>query len=321
MSELPSGSAVERAMRCAASVVLPRAGLTGEAAEAGSANHGAIVDGDRSKPVVQEILSDATDVRHEVAYALNIETRSVRELGVNIGRNYGKLDANEIALTVDLECRKQGTWWAVDWKSRERVTQARDNWQIRCEVMAVMGRHGADTSVGALAYLDDSELDAAPFDAFHVAQFWTDLSFLVKRIRGAREALAKGEQIDVAAGAWCKYCPAIPHCPAHTKLAKALLGELEGIDEQVQSLTVEQCGRAWELLKRYDAISDRVKDSIRTRARHEPIPVSGGKRLMLVESSRRSLDTKKAAELLGANAPYKASHYTQVREVLAKGDE
>lgn len=308
-------------MRCSASVVLPRAGLTGVEAEAGTANHDAIVDGDRSKPVVAEILSDATDVRHEVAYALDIETRSVRELGVNVGRNYGVLNSNEIALTVDLECRKLSTWWAVDWKSRERVTIARDNWQIRCEVMAVMGRHKADCAIGALAYLDDSELDAAPFDAYHVVGFWSDLAHMVTRIRAARAAFVEGAEIDVAAGSWCKYCPAIPHCPAHTKLARALLGELEGIDESVQALTVEQCGRAWELLKRYDAIADRVKDSIRTRARHEPIPLTGGKRLMLVDSSRRSLDTAKAKEMLGEATPFKTSTYTQVREVLAKGSD
>ena len=308
-------------MRCAASCALHRAGHTGASAIAGTENHSKIEEGDLTRPVVREILSDATDVRHEVAYALDVSTRRVREIGVGIGRDYGKLGESEVALTVDLECRKQGTWWVPDWKSRERVTTARDNWQVRCAVTAVMGRHGADMAVGAIAYLDDSEIDCAPFDAFHVLGFWSDLERMVARIRAAQAAVARGETLDVSAGPWCKYCPSLPYCPAHARLALSLLGELEQIDAAVAGLTVEQCGRAWELLKRYDAIADRVKESIRTRARSEYIPLGSGRRLALIESTRRSLDTKKAAELLGEQAPYKTTTYTQVREVAAKESE
>jgi hypothetical protein len=323
---LPSGSALERAMRCAASCALPRAGHTGEAAENGTANHEKITAGDRSRPVVEAAFSDAEDVRQEVAYALDIETRRVREIGVNIGRNYGKLADTEIALTIDLECRKQGTWWVFDWKSRERVTVARDNWQIRAGAMAVMGRHNASTIIGALGYLDDSELDAAPFDVFHVVGFWNDLAHMARRVRSAQAALARGETLDVAAGSWCKYCPAIPHCPAHTRLAKALLGELEAVDKQIGSLTVEQCGRAWELLKQYDVIAERVKDSIKARARQEFIPLSGGKRLALVEmKGRQSLDAdavKARYAELGESVPMKQGKgYVQTKEVNTEKTE
>lgn len=307
-------------MRCAASCALPCAGHTGEAAEFGNDNHAKIQAGDQSRAIVAEILSDAEDVRHEVAYALNVETRGVREIGVNVGRNYGPLGDSEIALTNDLECRKNGTWWAVDWKSRERATLARDNWQIRSAVTAVMTRHGASTAVGALAYLDDSELDAAPFDVFHVIGFWSDLGHMVRRVRDAQARLARGEVLDVAAGAWCKYCPALPHCPAHTRLAKALLGELETVDSQIAALTVEQCGRAWELLKRYEVIADRVKESIKARARQEFIPLSGGKRLAMVEMrGRESIDgeaVKARYAALGESVPMKRGKaYVQTKEV------
>lgn len=320
MSGLGSGSTIERTMQCAASCAYPRAGHQGENATAGIENHDKIQKGDRSKPVVEAMLSDAEEVRQEVAYALNIETRGVRELGVNIGRNYGKLADTEIPLTVDLECKKAGTWWVVDWKSRERVTIARDNWQLRAAAMAVSGRHKADTIIAAIGYLDDSELDAAPFDVFHMLGFWSDMGHMVRRVREAQAKLARGEVLDVAAGAWCKYCPALPHCPAHTRLAKALLGELEGVDAQVATLTVEQCGRAWELLKRYDVIADRVKESIKARARQEFIPLSGGKRLALIEmNGRQSIDAdavKARYAELGESVPMKRGKgFVQVKEV------
>lgn len=313
-------------MRCAASCVLPRAGHTSEAAEYGNANHERIQTGDRSKPVVAEVLSDAEDVRHEVAYALDLESRTARELGVNVGRNYGRLEATEVALTIDLECRKNGTWWVVDWKSRERVTTARDNWQVRAGILAVMSRHRASTAVGALGYLDDSELDAAPFDVFHAIGFWSDLGHMARRIRDAQAALSRGETLDVSAGAWCKYCPALPHCPAHTRLAAALLGELDQVDQQIASLTVEQCGRAWELLKRYDVIADRVKESIKARARQEFIPLSNHRRLALVEmNGRQSVDADavraRYAEL-GESVPMKrGKSYVQVKELNAENGE
>lgn len=316
----PTGSAIERSMRCPASCVLGSAAYSGAAAEYGTENHEKIQQGDASKPVVRDLLEGATDVRYEVAYALNVETRTVREIGQNVGRNYGPLADTEIALTVDAEFRKDGVWHVPDWKSRERVTQARNNWQVRAAVLAVAGRHNADYVVGGIAYLDDSELDVFPFDAFHLVAFWDELRYLLVRIRKAEEMQANGETLSVSAGSWCKYCPALPYCPAHTKLAKSLLGELDSVDAAIATLTAEQCGRAWDLLKRYDVIADRVKESIRSRARHEPVPLPSGRRLALVETSRRSVDTKKAAEMLGESTPYKTSFFTQVREVNGKDD-
>jgi CRISPR/Cas system-associated exonuclease Cas4 (RecB family) len=316
----PTGSGLERAMRCPGSCALPRAGHTGEAAEYGNANHAAIEAGDRSKPVVALVFEDAEEVRQEVAYALNVATRTVREIGVNIGRDYGKLDENEIALTLDFEGKKRGEWWVVDWKSRERVTKAADNWQIRAAVLAVMERHGTDMVAGALAYLDDNELDAAPFDVFQAGVYWNELAAMVRRVRDAEARIARGETLDVASGSWCKYCPALPHCPAHTRLAAALLGELEGVDTQIASLTVEQCGRAWELLKRYDVIADRVRESIKARARSEVVPLTGGRRLALVEMpGRSSLDqdaVKARFKKLGEPVPMKRGRpFTTTKEV------
>jgi hypothetical protein len=319
MKRLPTGSGVKRAIECAASCVLSRAGHTGGGAVYGSEQHKEIEDGDLSRPVVRTVLEGATDVRHEVSYALDVERRTVREIGVGLNREYGPLSDTEIALTIDIECRRDGVVWVGDWKSRTRVDEVSANWQIRCAVMAVMARHSVDTVVGFLAYLDDSELEPETFDAFHVAGWWNDLRSMLVRINRAVELVDAGEMPEVNAGAWCQYCPALPYCPAHTRLALSMLGELENIDDAIASLTVEQCGRAWELLKRYDVIAERVRETIRARARREAVPLSNGRRLALVECrGRMNLDQKKAKEMLaefGVAAPMKRGDpYYQVKE-------
>lgn len=324
MSLLPTGSAVERAMRCAGSLVLGRAGYTGEAAVYGTANHKEIEDGDTSRPVVRQVLEGATDVRHEVSYALDVERRTVREIGVGLGRGYGPLADTEIALTIDIECRRDGVLWVGDWKSRARVAPVALNWQIRCAVIAVMTRHEADTAVGFLAYLDDSELEPETFDAFHVAAWWDELHAMLERIRRAAAIVDSGQVPEVNAGTWCQYCPALPFCPAHSRLALSMLGELETVDKAIGELTVEQCGRAWELLKRYDTIADRVRETIRERARRETVPLSNGRRLAMVEcKGRLGLDQKKAKEMLagaGLEPPMKRGDpYCQVKEVKLSG--
>lgn len=315
MIKMPTGSAVERAMACPASCVLTRAGHTGEAAVYGSEQHKEIEDGDTSRPVVREVLDGATEVRHEVSYALDVATRTVREIGVGLGRSYGELLPTEIALTIDIECRRDGVLWVGDWKSRARVSAVGANWQIRCAVIAVMARHNADEAVGFLGYLDDSELEKETFDAFHVAMWWTELASLLERIESVAGLVTAGQTPDVNSGSWCQYCPALPYCPAHTRLALSMLGELDGVTASIESLTVDQCGRAWELLKRYDVLADRIRSTIRARATRELVPLSNGRRLAVVECSRRSFDTTKAKVMLGEDAPFKTSRYTQVKEV------
>ncbi len=320
MSKLPTGSGVERGMACPASCSLARAGHTGDGATFGTGQHKEIEDGDTSRPVVRQVLENATEVRHEVAYALNVERRIVREIGVGIGRAYGPLDDAEIAMTVDIEALRPDGWWVGDWKSRSRVAAVESNWQIRCGVIAVMARHSADSVTGFLGYLDDSELEPKVFDAFHVAGWWEELRAMKGRIDAAASLVEAGGVPEVNAGTWCQYCPSLPYCPAHTRLALSMLGELEAVDKALAPLSAEQCGRAWELLKRYKTVADRVEKTIKARASRELVPLSNGRRLALVEcKGRMSVDSEAVAAAfseLGREVPKKrGAPYVQVKEV------
>lgn len=295
-------------MHCVGSVVLPQASHTGADAEAGVEKHGKVEAGDTSIDVVARVLDGATSVRHEAAYALNIRKRTARLLGIGIRRRYD-VEPDEMPMTLDLEAMKAGVWWVVDWKSRERVTPAERNWQLGAGALAVMATNRVSRVNVAIGYLDDSTLDGpVPIDAFDAPKLWADLEQLLEKIEDAKTALDPKNPLDVHAGSWCKYCPAVPHCPAHRNLALSLLGELDkfDIEGKISTLEPHQQGRVYNLLKQYDKVRDRISDTLGALARQQPIPLGEGKVLAAVEcQGRRAVDEDKVRELLGKDPPYK----------------
>lgn len=322
-----TGSALERVYNCPSSEKMHRAASTTEASLQGTSNHSAIevglLTGNLSglPDVVKGFAGNDVTIRVEVAYALDVEQRTVRCIGERIGRNYGNLGEWEIALTVDAVFSGETTKM-VDWKSRERVTPAASNWQIRAGCLAVMTELGLQDIDGAIAYLDDGHIDSMSLDVFGAEALWVELEQLVRTAKSATVG-------EVHSGPWCKYCPAFVHCPAQTKLALAMIGEAVGVDMAVATMTDEQAGRAWEKVKEFQLIAARVEDALRTRAKRSPLPLANGKRLALVEQTRKSVDTKRAQELLetaGIAVPYKTSTFATVKEIrgltlVAKNEE
>lgn len=325
----PTGSGLERASRCAASCVLPRAGHTGEAAIKGNDNHekvelGLAVGGDLTgqPEVVQKAMAGAVAVDVEVAYAIDVEKETARVIGRRMGRNYGPLSPSEIALTVDAVIDGEGvTVW--DWKSRKRVTPAKHNLQVRAGCVAVMKTRGLSEVGGAIGYLADGEDDAAWFDSFDAATFFADMRSMLNRIGAARALVATGGVPEVASGPWCDYCPSMAYCPAKTRLAMSILGELDTVRGQIAFMSVEQVSKAYDKAKEIETLLETVMQSIRDRISQEYIPRPNGKRLALVECERKGFDTsaaKKKLEALGESLAQfeKVTRYTQVKEINVK---
>lgn len=322
----PTGSALERASKCAASFVLPQAPHTGEAAERGNANHEAIekamVAGDLSglPRVVRELLEGATKVWTEVAFAIDVESETVRLLGERIGRDYGRLTDTEISLTVDAIIEREGELLVVDWKSRQRVSPAKHNLQLHAACVAVMGWRKQTDVLGAIAYLDDGEVDSAAFGAFDAAVWFDEARKMLTKIRAAQAIVDRGEVPAVHAGSWCQYCPSMPYCPAQTRQALVLIGELESIEQKVAFMSAAQVGEAWQIKKSIEKLLERVDASLRLRVQSDVIPLANGKRLAFVEKSRESFDKEKALarikELGGSvDGLTKRTTYTQISEV------
>lgn len=325
----PTGSSIERASNCAASYALGQARSTGEDAIKGTSNHSdieeEIVAGDPSKHVVvREALEGGLQVFVEEAYAIDVETEKVRRLGERLGRRYGKLGDNEIALTLDVRVVKANSSWIWDWKSRKRVASAAKNLQLTAAAVAVMKYEQLNQVYGGIGYLDNNEADTNCFDSFDVPVFFEDMRAMLKRIKAARELVASGGTPDVHSGPWCTYCPAIPYCPAHNRLAMMMIGELDFAEKRLAFWTPEQAGKAWELLGRIYALADKVEASIKLRARTEVIPLADGKkRLALVQSSRSNFNKEKAKEWIkehgGDLKEFEGrTFYDQIREVNIK---
>jgi hypothetical protein len=324
-----TASTLERDSKCPANRALPVVQRTTEEAIGGTANHtkiegGLEVGGDISHlpRVVQSAMEGATAVHVEAAFAINVDTGFVRFIGYSIGRNYGPLSTKEIALTVDaIIIRPDGTWvW--DWKSRKRVTSAKENLQLRAGGVAVLKWLGLSSVNVALGYLDDGEKDEATVDVFDAEAFFEAMQAMHRRIGLAREAVEAGRPPMVHQGSWCDYCPALPYCPAHARLALTMIAELDHINNQIAMWTPEQAGLAWTKVKQIQSLAERVEESIKLRARQSVVPLPGGKRLALVPSSRTSPDGKRAlAKLqeLGVDTSdyQKTSYFDVVREVKA----
>jgi hypothetical protein len=303
-----------------------QARATGEDAIKGTENHdgieGDLIAGQDSKhAVVRKAIEGATEIRVEVAYAMDVFAETVRLLGSRLGRNYGPLKDSEIALTVDaVVIRPNDDVWVWDWKSRKRVAPAAKNWQVRAGAVCVMKHLKLSEMGAAIGYLDNDESDSHRFDAFDIPVFFADMRSMLKRIGEARAVVARGETPEVHAGSWCTYCPALAYCPAHTRLARNMLGELSDVEKQIAFMTAEQAGKAWTLLKQIQNLADKVETSLKLRAKQDVVPLPNGKRLALVDSSRANFDKKKALEWIKSHGGNPAefegrTYFETIREI------
>jgi len=327
----PSASSFERALQCPASFALPQVRETTEASEQGTKNHDNVEEGlekgGRELPqVAKNAVEDAESIQTEVSYAINVVTGGVRETGRH--RAYGDLTEEEVGVTTDLVVKKRdGSIFVWDWKSRKRVTGIRENLQLRAQAYAVLKLSGVDALGYGIGYLDNSHADVDVFDSFDAADLLQTLRRMMQGVAAA--ILDEREKLPprVHAGSWCEYCPAMPYCPAYTRLAKSFLGEVTELSERLQLMTVSEVGVVHERLKPIKKILEALEKGVRLRAQAESVPLPGGKkRLVLIDSSRTSFDKEAALARLTENGIStegltKTTSFATLREVNATKKE
>lgn len=321
MPRLPSGSSLERAKNCPGSFHAIPVDSTTEAALTGTANHerveisldlGNIDQVPKSAMVYVEDHLRAGLIETEVAYALDVETGEVRKLGTKLGRNYPATNENEIRLTVDLV----GPGVVGDWKSRTRVTKAENNLQIGAGVYCAWVLQGKpERMVGFLSYLSDGYTDAAEFDFFKMVGLLEELRSIVRRVKSWTKERGLHE------GDWCKYCPAWTTCePKKALIAYTVNGLAEGAI--LAAINAGNIAGAHELLKSAEDALERVARVVKEGVFREfekgtPVQLSSGKRLVVVQESRNSMDqaaVKKVFAELGEEVPMKKSTFDKVVE-------
>jgi hypothetical protein len=343
----PTASGIERVHECAASHVLPGIATSSSYAKRGTEIAafirrvlGGMSREESAKLVTVEawratcvhldfakLVGDLSQVRGEMAYALDVETDAVRELGSNIGRGYPALSATEIGGTDDIEgMRIDDVPVVIDVKTGQPVTRCQDNPQIKFFARILQLRTGAAEVEGRIAYVrEDGQIDrdCYTFSAFELDSFGDELAALVDKVSSARAHLANGGTLTVSSGDHCTYCPAMASCPRYTSLARTMVSDVEQISAQLEMMTPEQQGVAWEKARAIEKLLDVVVDGLKALAKQSPIPLANGKTVKPIDVARRSLVQESALSLLrtkGATAAeidgcYASSTVVQVREV------
>jgi PD-(D/E)XK nuclease superfamily len=313
-----SASAVERLWHCSTSSVLPQVLESSDASEQGTRNHAELESqirefcktGELPKGKLGEMLSGAKVLACERSFVVDVLELTIRDLGESIGRSYGQLGDAEIACTVDLVLQlPSGVVQVIDWKSRARVTEAAENWQIKTQALCVSLWLKVEEIEGGLCYLDNWHTNIAKFDCFDIASIASDLVSLTRAIAAATP------NGTTYLGSWCDYCPAQHSCPGRAQIAKAGMAV---VDRHFGDVPVERYGEIWAQLEAAAKAIDAAREIIKAQARRTPLLLPSGKRLAAVECERNGVDGKACEALLTANGiavPMKVSRYTQLKVI------
>lgn len=343
----PTASALERVGECAASHVLPAIASSSTHARRGieiAAFVRRVIGGMAPEDAAELVPDDAwratctnldwralcgdlSQVRGEMAYALDVETDTVRELGSNLGRRYPPLAASELGGTSDIEgMRLDGVPVVIDVKTGQPVTRCRDNLQIRFFARILQLLSGAAEVEGRIAYVREDghvDRDCWTFSLFELDSFGDDMIELLRRVSVARERLTAGAPLAVRTGEHCQYCPAMSACPRYTALARTMVEDVAQVHAQLGAMTPEQQGIAWEKARAIEKLLDVVVSGLKDLAKQAPIPLASGKFVKAIDVDRRSFVQESALALLrakGATADdidgcYRSHTIVQVREV------
>jgi|HubBroStandDraft_6_1064221.scaffolds.fasta_scaffold79075_2 hypothetical protein len=333
---LPNGSAssIERTIACPAWLCFPRVEREDEWAAQGHELHnfsraalgGADVEreigklSERARPFAVRLdwgalIGDVKDVRCEVAYAIDVRKRTVRELGVGIERRYeeaakklGKpLGAWEVPGSNDLEgvrLEDASKPVTIDLKTGYKdITAGDDNGQARFygAVSVLQGHDEAEVRMVAWRATGKLYADRTVFTPLDVDTFLDELEEALKKSKAMRKAYAWGRMPDVTEGPWCEHCPAKHYCPAKTQLVRSALPYLEDMRGRVEALTLAELGEAWEIANdRIKPLLELVLEPIKERIKAERlVPLkTPGKVARVIEYPRDFLDQAAALELL-----------------------
>lgn len=312
---LPSASALDRAMHCAASEVLPAVRIETENARDGNWKHDVwrklhlgIDEAVKEAPeehraealAMEDTWSPPEGAEYEVALAYNPKTGEGRRLKKEHHRDYSDRRDGEMVATIDAGYVTDAQIAAVvDFKSGHgHVPRAQDNWQLKLGALAwaaATGKQAAEVAIvkpGAKPYF-------ASLDALELSFAQSDLQALEKRIYGAQQALEREETPHLSVGDWCRYCPARLRCPAQTALVRRLATEpADWAADMKRDLSPESAGLAWSRLELAKRALGEVEGALRMYAKDYPLVLPDGRQLRLKATTSETLDGGKTFDAL-----------------------
>lgn len=318
-----SASKLEQALACPASLALPQVRSTNAAASKGTAVHAFLCACNRvgREAALAEVpgeymaVCEAIDVESlplgsesfaaEVSFALDIVTGKARELGRDTDRDYSAVSESEIPGTADVVglSADGSSAYVLDWKTGYgAVTPAARNAQLAFLALAACRTYGCSEATVEIVRLQEHGKpwhDRARLDAFALDEFELRLRGLFAKVKDARRMVLHGETPTVYQGLQCRYCDAMPQCPATKSLVQLMAHDPMDMDRQIRSaLTPENAAVAYERFKVAQQILARVGEAIYAFAREYPIALPSGKVLGEVVSSREQVKGAVARDVL-----------------------
>ena len=341
-----TASGLARVQACPASVALPVVLNTSEAAERGTAIHTfaeRILSGwDRAVALAGvpeewretcagfEPLAAVADLRRanrlvEASYCLNAIDNTATFLGSGLSRQYPAAALGDIHGTTDVEGINawHGRPVIVDWKSGSQdVASPQDNLQLRFAARAVALLRGAsevEARVVAIRNSGRADIDAYVFSTFALDDIGDELEELYRRALAISESSDRGMALlpVLRPGKHCRYCPALPACPAQVSLARALLPNLQATQATLGAMTPEERGAAFMKYREARALMEILHEAFNALARVEPIPVDDEKEVREITFLKRAFNRQAALAMLrdkGATEGEIASLDQQVRQ-------
>lgn len=300
-----TASATPRALRCVASLVLPRHRFESAYADAGSSNHedieSAIDVGDESQipEAVLAIIRDGDETITERAFAYDVATDTARELPRGKHRrDYAGLSPFEIPGTPDLVIRGARVT-VVDHKKYEEVDAADRNAQAATYALTIARAWGLD-EIDVMIHYVEAEWRKPSFATLGPL----DLDAHAARLKQLQLDAARARENPLAwvnSGPQCKYCDCQLGCPAWTALQKQVRsGELALMNEaRIPFEDDNEAADAFDILQRLKTMTARLTAALYARAKERPIPLPGGNVLAYVEKEgKRKIDGDAAYRLI-----------------------
>lgn len=314
---LPSASKIDRAVACAASILLPQwPDPPSPWAERGTAMHrylelyARLGHAAAIREVPEEWRDDCAeldvdglpvgaDYEKEVALAYDVAKGTARRISRPDEATHTYADAREGELPMMLDVAKRGE--VGDYKSGVRGTYV---WQLRVNALAWSALTGSPDVTATLYRLADRSNDQVfRWDSLDLAAFSAELQEHVAHWRAVEARGVRDD--DIKPGAHCDYCPARRACPAKVGfVADARTGAL--VRHVNKLVTDEDVAATYHFVREASAELKRVLASIYALARERPVDLGDGTMLASVPSKREALDgevTYRAVkEILGVGA-------------------
>lgn len=298
-------SGLPRALNCDGSLVLPKAEVASEWADAGTDEHAELARKTLSRTLPLRLARIVPpSPRVEVTLAINIATGEARIVGEGGGRNYTP-DPLEVFGTADVIGVDRDTVIIIDWKTGYiEVDSAENNWQLWGYALAACRALGKSKARVYIAYtnIPGQPISEHELDWEDLASFALRIQDLVPREARLRHEYRAGVIPTTREGSWCRYCPSKHTCPAKQSLLALVANK--GLPAPAE-MSKEQAAEAVRQVLRLDQL---VKDA---KARlnqyiddNGPVDLGGGKAYGRgVRAGRRELDGAKTVQAIRESLP------------------